>query len=1482
MDNFEDSGAQKRIIPPTISQYQYYVEKWKEFIHVPKIRDGSPIFETSPFQMDMKIPVARCGQFAVAYYWKSPSNEDMVVRFFTRPIDTRDEMRYLAVGALTTDSPYFVNFEYVRYGLWCSALDVKPAKVYPLVLMNRAIGSHLDEFVAFNLGESEILIDVAREWRKMIDNLASKKISHGDLQHGNIIVSPDGKMKLIDYDGVYIDAIAPLGSSECGHPNYNHPSRRNEHFGPLMDKFSQIVIYLSLIAVSHDPEIWTKFHKDDALLFTKEDFRKPDSSAIFSKLSSSRIEIIRNMSNSLKNWCKSSNPLNFQSIVFPSLSDLDVSIILGKGSGTPLKESLKDNIVKGEQTTARPLDWLSLGSVMAPSATLEKPKEIDNSLLELPKESSSLAIKVDLGIVEKAEKKEQKKCLSCGELVDKDAVKCPLCGKEPDKEPMKEENIFQQAIDDCRTLIGDAELRIEELEVMGVDTNDLRQQIDKASFLLQESSVRDASDAIKKGLDDSNETIEKSARQILTDINSLLQSDSITQENANEWRAMTKKAEELIRDSDFFSSYKISKRTKEEIYTSLRAKERQSIIERIKKCENLLSEIDGRGYKSKWGFAGAEENLHSVRDWLSKEDYERSSSTLKEAEQSIEMSYGHYINNLLIANIESELRRVEKLGISIDPTILKSATDSIVSAKKHLVEGDFMSSVMILDRVIPILSVKIKDEEMKQAELTTASEVVGARIGIEYQNLTVKEEAVKQNSTTSSELKPTAINAIVPGQIQEISSLNVTHDESPKTKKEIEIIGKEKTLGFGRIRFRKKEKRDGIKDISEKVPTSAPQEGVEMTPRSEATIRPTDLSLASSADVKMQENQPTDIEPLEFECPECGKLTNTGNVNCPHCGITFGDEVEIASQDRTTAEDMGETVEGGIDDELIDSSTNLNEEPPPPELSTDSEDDENEAAVLNPTEKESPPSPVDTKLQSKVSRDSQISRPVRPNKKTIKLTEIENQFQMILKSIEGVSTPFNAARATLIDASHAIASKNYKKAAKILNVAGTQIETEKRIIAGKATIDNLRSYLSGLDVEESEKQLDSDLIELIEKGKFDESMEIIKKLEMKARSKILKNVDSFFDLALPPDELIMVGRWNTIEVIVLNGSPLAARFLSFEGTSKSGTVEVMENKKPIIQPNSQVTVAVNILPSMQGDMPFEIKAEVEIDGKPIKIKKRASILVVSPPSQEEDGVVNAPPAFDAVQKLGESYTVRSSAGTVSESISAINRINTSAETGGFPFNTEATPRTSASSEQRESRIISETELINGSVDYWSTIIRDCFKDKVAINLTRLSEKDSERIKSSKGYQNLFRSLFTMEFEPFFMWEDWSENKGVVGDESSSRGFKLLFELMLSKDRRIEFEHDNSINSSNKDYFTNTLHILAGYYSLDRNRKREIKRWEIEVRNSEGDIGRYAIVKTVERDVEKGLSKSIFSLKGANAKTDSTNKKVVRRVKIENP
>jgi hypothetical protein len=140
-------------------------------------------------------------------------------------------------------------------------------------------GDRLEEYIQSNLGNANVISLLATNWLKMITTLRQASIAHGDLQHGNILVV-NGDFKLIDYDGMFVPSLAGHSSHEMGHSNYQHPKRTPLDFGTELDNFSSWVIYLSLLALKLDSQLWHRIQSagDDRMLFSKEDFTQPDFS----------------------------------------------------------------------------------------------------------------------------------------------------------------------------------------------------------------------------------------------------------------------------------------------------------------------------------------------------------------------------------------------------------------------------------------------------------------------------------------------------------------------------------------------------------------------------------------------------------------------------------------------------------------------------------------------------------------------------------------------------------------------------------------------------------------------------------------------------------------------------------------------------------------------------------------------------------------------------------------------------------------------------------------------------------------------------------------------------------------------------------------------------------------------------------------------------------------------------------------------------
>jgi serine/threonine protein kinase len=368
-----DQVSSSVITPPTIAEYHNYVENWQSHFIIPVLQQGSPVFDISTF--GQRAPVPRSGQFAVAYFWEGASREKLAVRLFLKQVDETDEMRYIAVRLVSRELPFMVNFEYVRHGLWTESPSSK-AKVYPIVIMERAEGTLLDSFIEDRKESCDSLLSVADRFMDSIIQMRKSNVAHGDLQHGNILVDESLNIKFVDYDGFYAPVIQPLGSKEHGHPNYNHPRRTEKNYGPEMDRFSALVIYLSIIATAYDHRYWDKYHEDDALIFTRNDFENPDSSDVFQDLMSCRICTIRELSKMLSEWCKQDNPLgasDSDAWPFSRLFDEEIEVLREvnrseQSSGVTHTDQTQPSVrstapIEAQQNAAsESSDWLSIQS----------------------------------------------------------------------------------------------------------------------------------------------------------------------------------------------------------------------------------------------------------------------------------------------------------------------------------------------------------------------------------------------------------------------------------------------------------------------------------------------------------------------------------------------------------------------------------------------------------------------------------------------------------------------------------------------------------------------------------------------------------------------------------------------------------------------------------------------------------------------------------------------------------------------------------------------------------------------------------------------------------------------------------------------------------------------------------------------------------------------------------------------------------------
>lgn len=205
---------------PSASDYSTAIQNPRHCFADPQLQAGQ-------IKVDrLGLPVGISGNFAVVYQ-STLRGTSFAVRCFVRRVPDQ-QRRYAAISQCLASLrlPAFVDFTYIEHGILVDGVW------HPIVRMNWSDGQPLHQYVehvVVRLRQPALLLDLAGKWCRLIETLRGAGVAHGDLQHGNILVDTQGKFWLVDYDGLYVPALAGLGPAESGPPNYQHPGRRASH-----------------------------------------------------------------------------------------------------------------------------------------------------------------------------------------------------------------------------------------------------------------------------------------------------------------------------------------------------------------------------------------------------------------------------------------------------------------------------------------------------------------------------------------------------------------------------------------------------------------------------------------------------------------------------------------------------------------------------------------------------------------------------------------------------------------------------------------------------------------------------------------------------------------------------------------------------------------------------------------------------------------------------------------------------------------------------------------------------------------------------------------------------------------------------------------------------------------------------------------------------------------------------------------------------
>ena len=238
----------------------------------------------TPVQDDHGEPYRSSGAFAVVFKMLDKrTGKYYALKCFTEEQEGRaDAYRQIADELDMVDSPYITSVKYMEKELFVDSQCEEDE--FPVLLMDWVEGETMEAYIAANYHNQSAMSLLCYRFGKMAAWLRSQSFAHGDIKPDNIIVSPDGSLTLVDYDGMFVPSMKGSQSPTIGTKDFSHPLRTMDDFDETIDDFSLASIALSLKAISMNSTLLDTYGASDRLLFSEKDYRTPSNSKVISAL----------------------------------------------------------------------------------------------------------------------------------------------------------------------------------------------------------------------------------------------------------------------------------------------------------------------------------------------------------------------------------------------------------------------------------------------------------------------------------------------------------------------------------------------------------------------------------------------------------------------------------------------------------------------------------------------------------------------------------------------------------------------------------------------------------------------------------------------------------------------------------------------------------------------------------------------------------------------------------------------------------------------------------------------------------------------------------------------------------------------------------------------------------------------------------------------------------------------------------------------
>jgi hypothetical protein len=274
---------------PTIEEYNAAFKDPSQSVYDSDIKVSKLAQDSRPLHLNdvsrTYVSVYKMGEWVVRCFFTNTFELLINRHTLAPPPDIKE--RYRAINDYISQHrgliPFLSHQIWVEKGMHINGQD------WPFIKYKFIQALTLGRFLA-EMHEKPFVIDsLAKQWRNIINTLEVLKIAHGDLNITNVLVCntfPNLKLQLVDFDSMYVPELERRMLSELGDEHFQPIEPGIRLFNSEMDCFSALVIYLSLIALVEDWQLWEKCKADEdtKLLLGVDDFRDLGNSTAYQLL----------------------------------------------------------------------------------------------------------------------------------------------------------------------------------------------------------------------------------------------------------------------------------------------------------------------------------------------------------------------------------------------------------------------------------------------------------------------------------------------------------------------------------------------------------------------------------------------------------------------------------------------------------------------------------------------------------------------------------------------------------------------------------------------------------------------------------------------------------------------------------------------------------------------------------------------------------------------------------------------------------------------------------------------------------------------------------------------------------------------------------------------------------------------------------------------------------------------------------------------